>query len=839
MSVLKSFHLILFFLIFLFLIPSHQSAFPKEEIYTFGILAKRGEKIEKNRFYELKLYLEKRLPYKIQFEFLPFEELKAKALSGKLNFILTNPYQAITIKELALKNDPPISYRIILSLGQLENDKYYPYFGGVIFTKKDSPINTLSDLKGKPLGAVNPDSFGGYIIALFELYKKGIYERDIKPKFYGTHDEVVRAVLRGEVPVGTVRTGILERMAKTKEISLEEIKIIHQQFYPDFPLLVSSSLYPEWPVLAYEGTPQRVIKDIAQALLNIEEDSAIAHSIEGVFYLPFDYSLINNVLFELMKGPYAELREIYFQRFKEKYLPYSLIVLIIFVIFLSLLVYGLYHKNRLLKLTKEDLEKEKAFLDTVLRHTDFMVFYLDKEGKPLWANQKGERLCLENLKLDLLWNLCPTLEKIDFFKKYFKRVIKSKEAINFIETIEIEDTEKTYEGELIPIKKDTTIQGIIFFLRDITEKVIMEKQKLYLEKLNVLKNVAGGLAHDFNNKLLGVMNQLELIKAKLKKRRIPKEVDPLFKNLQENLMGLKILGRELLTLVRGEAPQKEKTNIIDLVKDYTSLSLAGKEKYEIDYEIETPIPIVEIDKELFSIMWMNLILNALEAMPWGGKITIGIKPHYKNHQKWVELSVKDEGPGIPQKYLEKIFDPFFTTKAGGSGLGLYVVKEVVQAHGGEIKVETEEGKGTTFKVFLPALENEIIPQKREKLRLGKKVLLMDDDDLVRNTLKELLEHFDYEVETAPDGESALKIFIQALTENRPFDYVILDLIVPGKLNGFETYQKMKSLDPDLKAILISGYFEEPVIKNYKEYGFKGALIKPFTIQQLLDLLQQN
>ena len=805
--------------------------------YTFGILAKRGEEIEKNRFYVLTQYLEKRLPYRIKFEFLSFEELKAKALQGKLDFILTNPYQAVTIKELASKEKTPINYKVILSLGQLEKDGYYPYFGGVIFTKKDSPLQNLSDLKGKTFGAVDPDSFGGYLIALYELYKKGITEKDIKPKFYGTHDEVVRAVLRGEVSAGTVRTGILERMAQSEKISLADLKIINPKKYTNFPLLVSSDLYPEWPLLAKEGTPLEIIKEVSRALLEIPENSQVAKAIEAVFYPPFDYSPIDKLLFELMKGPYVELREAYFQRFKEKYLPYVAGVLLVFIVFLSLLAYELYHRNRLLKHTKVELEKEKAFLDTVLRHTDFMVFLLNKEGKTIWANQKGERICLADSNTEPLWDLCPTLQRMKSFKDHFERALNSGEQVNFVETVEFEDMEKTFEGELIPIKKGKDFEGIIFFLRDITEKVVMEKQKLYLEKLNVLKNIAGGLAHDFNNSLLGVMNQVELIKAKLKRRRMPREVEKLFENLQESLLNLRILGRELLTLVRGEAPQKERVNIIDLVKDYTSLSIAGKENYEIIYNIETPLPLIEVDKELFSIMWMNLILNAVEAMPYGGKITIGIKPYYTNHQKWIELSVKDEGPGIPKKYLDKIFEPFFTTKPGGSGLGLYVLKEVVKAHGGEVKVKTEEGKGTTFIILLPALENEIILTKKEKEEREKRILLMDDDDIIRNTLKELLEHFGFEVETAPDGETALRIFNSAYMEKKPFDYVILDLIVPGKLNGFETYQKMKSIDPELKAIIISGYFEEPVLQNYKEYGLKGALVKPFTIQQLLELLQ--
>jgi len=784
-------------------------------------------------------YLKKRLPYQIEFEFLPFEELKGKALAGKLNFILTNPYQAITIRELAKKADPPSNYWVILSLSQLEGERFYPFFGGVIFTRKDSPIKNLIELKGKTLGAVNPDSFGGYLIALYELYKVGIHEEDIKPKFYGTHDAVVRAVLKGEVPAGTVRTGILERMAKKGKISLRDLKILNQKNYPNFPFLVSSELYPEWPILALEGTPQKVIKELSKALLEIKEESSLAKTIEGVFYLPFDYEPVDKMLLDLQKGPYAVLREVYFERFKAKYLPYLIGFLLFFGALISLLVYGLYQRNKLLAQTKKLLEKEKTFLDTVLRHSDFMIFILNKEGIPLWANQKGERLCLEGEVSEPLWQICPVMAGLKSLQENLKNVLEIKRPINFIETIEVEGDEKSFEGEIIPILKGDEVEELLLFWRDITEKVVMEKQKLYLEKLNVLKNVAGGLAHDFNNKLLGIINQLELLKTHLGKRYSSPKVKKLFDELQKNLLSLRILGRELLTLVRGEAPFKEKINILELIKEYTNLSLAVKKNYEVVYEIEDPLPFVEVDKELFSIMWMNLIINACEAMPQGGKIIISVKPHYENGKPYVELGMKDEGVGIPERYLSKIFEPFFTTKPGGSGLGLYVVNEAVKAHEGKIEVYSKEGEGTTFKIYLPALEGEFISLKSKDSRGTKRLLLMDDDDLIRETLKELLMNFGYEVETAPDGESALEIFKKSLLEKTPFEFVILDLIVPGKFNGFETFQRMKELDPEVKVILISGYFDEPVFKQYRELGLKGALIKPFTIQQLLELLESN
>jgi signal transduction histidine kinase/ABC-type phosphate/phosphonate transport system substrate-binding protein/CheY-like chemotaxis protein len=831
--------LFLFGIVLSLLLPSkkaYSEIDAASKTYTFGILAKRGEKIEKNRFYKLKEYLEAQLPYRIQFLFLPFEELKKRALKGEINFILTNPYQGITIKELADKED--IHFRIILSLGQYERGRYYPYFGGVIFTRKGSPIRKLSDIRGKAFGAVDPESFGGYLIALYELHKAGISEKDIKPKFYGTHDSVVKAVLKGEVPVGTVRTGILERMIETEKISLEELEIINQKIYPEFPLLISSTLYPEWPILALEGTPQRVIKDLARALLEIKEESPLAQSTEAIFYLPFDYSPMHKLLFDLMKGPYAELRELYFQRFKEKYTPYFILLLLFFVAFLSFLAYVLFQRNRLLKETQLDLEKERAFLDTVLRHTDFMAFYLNPEGQVIWANQKGERICLdEKIDKEPLWETCPVINKMQNLREIFKKSSFTQNIYNFVETVEVEDQEKTYEGELIPLKEAEETKGFLFFLRDISEKVIMEKQKLYLEKLNVLRNVAGGLAHDFNNSLLGIINQVELLRTKIKQKRLSVEVKRLFEGIQDSLLNLRILGRELLTLVRGEAPVKEKVNIGDLIRDYTNLALAGKHDYEVLYEIESPLPAVEVDKELFSILWINLVLNAIDAMPKGGRIFIKIKSKVKNGNTYVELSIEDEGSGIEERYLPSIFDPFFTTKPGGSGLGLYVVREVVKAHNGEIRVKSKVGEGTTFTIELPALKGELMPSSRSKKTSSKRVLLMDDDDLIRDTLKELLQSFDYVVETAPDGESALKLFVHSLEKGTPFDYLILDLIVPGSLNGFETYQRIKELYPEVQAILISGYFDEPVMHEYKKYGLKGALIKPFTIQQLLELLE--
>ncbi len=835
LKVLKIFLILLY--IFFFSLKSSLLA----QTLVFGVLAKRGEDIERHRFYPLEKYLKERLPYSIEFKYLPFEDLKKEALNGRLSFILTNSYQAMVIKELAQKSG--YSYKIILSLGQYELGHYYPHFGGVIFTKKDSPFSDLSQLKGQSFGAVNPESLGGYLIALYEFYKLGIKEKDLATKFYGTHDAVVEAVLRGEVAAGTVRTGIIERMVSQGQLKLQDIKILNSKTYPHFPLLISSPLYPEWPILASANLPEDILKDLAKALLAIKEDSSLAQEIEAVFFLPLDYAPLNNLMLELMKGPYEELRGFYFQRFWRNFLPYFIGILLFFIAILSYLTYNLILRNRALSKTKEELERERNFLDTVLKYSDYLILQLDLHGNILWANQKGERICYANFPKNSTINItqCGYLKSIAQIVNFFnEKLYLSQDKLNFVETIELETGERTFEGEMVVIKKKELPESILFFLRDITEKSVMERQKLYLEKLNVLRNVAGGLAHDFNNLLSTVFNKIEILRLKFKDTISTEEFLKIYEEIIECLKQLKVLGRQLLTLVRGEATSKELVDPLELVKEYTKLALAGRSNYSVEFMADEDLAPVEVDKELFSIMWLNLCLNAFEAMPKGGKIIVQIRNTEKNGKPMVKFSIEDFGVGIPEKHLSQIFEPFFTTKPGGSGLGLYVAKEVVEAHAGEISIQSQVGKGTKVEILIPASTSFITEDRKVKFTkpiVSKRILLMDDDDLLRDSLKELLEILGYQVETATDGEMAYRIFQEALSSGKPFDIVILDLIVPGKWTGLDTYQEIKKLDPQVKTIVMSGYFSEPVLKEYSKYNFYGALTKPFSIQDLLKLLE--
>jgi CheY-like chemotaxis protein len=207
--------------------------------------------------------------------------------------------------------------------------------------------------------------------------------------------------------------------------------------------------------------------------------------------------------------------------------------------------------------------------------------------------------------------------------------------------------------------------------------------------------------------------------------------------------------------------------------------------------------------------------------------------------RYVKISITDQGIGIPNKHLAKIFDPFFTTKDTGSGLGLSTSFSIVKQHDGTIQVESELDIGTTFHVYLPASEREpgVGEVERTKALRGEgNILVVDDDDGVRRSAGKVLKRLGYQVEFAKDGEEGVGIYEKAITRNRPFDAVIMDLTVPGGMGGKEGIRELKRLDPDARVIVSSGYSGNPVMSEFREYGFAGVVQKPYRIEDLGEVL---
>jgi two-component system cell cycle sensor histidine kinase/response regulator CckA len=274
----------------------------------------------------------------------------------------------------------------------------------------------------------------------------------------------------------------------------------------------------------------------------------------------------------------------------------------------------------------------------------------------------------------------------------------------------------------------------------------------------------------------------------------------------------------------------------------------------VDYRLDLPddLSMIELDKGQIDQVLNNLIMNAAQAMPQGGTVTISarnIEVDEKNASqslpfksgKYVQVAVKDEGVGIPRDHLERIFDPYFTTRDEGSGLGLSTAYSIIKRHGGHIYVESSPGNGSTFVFLLP------VPEEREKkkdksdafiLKGMGKVLIMDDDMIVRTVVETLLKKAGYSPVCASNGEQALSIYNEAMSAGDPFMVTIMDLTIPGGMGGKETVKRLREIDNKARVIVFSGYSNDPIFSNYREYGFDGVLSKPFSIEEFMKTISK-
>jgi len=410
--------------------------------------------------------------------------------------------------------------------------------------------------------------------------------------------------------------------------------------------------------------------------------------------------------------------------------------------------------------------------------------------------------------------------------------------------MKIQEQEYFYEARLLPLLEDQ----IIAIVRNITERKRMLGELLKVQKLESIGILAGGIAHDFNNILTAVLGNISL--AKMYANSEDKICERLTKAEKASLRA-KNLTQQLLTFSKGGQPIVKTASVTKLLKDTTSFALTGS-NVQCEFSMSEDLWPVEIDEGQMSQVINNLVINAVKSMPTGGtikvraeKATAGTERTKQSlpleDENYVKISIQDQGIGIPKEYLQKIFDPYFTTRKKGSGLGLAISYSIVRKHNGYITAESELGVGTTFHILLPASEKELITERHAKeiVRGEKgKVLIMDDEEIVRDVASSMLKHIGYEVEVAKDGTKAIALYEQAQKSQFPFNVVILDLTVPGGMGGKEAIEKLIELDPQAKAIVSSGYSTDPVMSNFREYGFSSVVSKPYKIEELREALHK-
>jgi len=498
--------------------------------------------------------------------------------------------------------------------------------------------------------------------------------------------------------------------------------------------------------------------------------------------------------------------------------------------------------------TQNALQKsEKRFRDIVVNTGDW-IWETDEKGRYTY--------CSPVVRQVLGYEYNEVLGKYfyDFFhpdereelKKAAFEVFKKKEPFkNFLNRNMHKDGRTIIlETSGIPMLDDKgNLLGYRGVDRDITERKKMEEEILNAQKLESLGLLAGGIAHDFNNILTAILGNISLVKMYVKPKE---EVFEILTEAEKASLRAKDLTRQLLTFSRGGAPIKKTTSILELLKDTVLFALTGS-NVKCEFSIDKDLWLVDVDEGQISQVIDNLILNAVQAMPEGGTVKVKaeniiarkeqVLPSQKG--KYIKISIKDQGVGIPKEHLPRIFDPYFTTKQKGSGLGLATAYSIIQKHNGYITVESELGVETTFYIYLPISEKQITIGKRETKELIKgegKILLMDDEDVVIKVGGRLLRHLGYKAEFAQDGAEAIELYKKAKESGQPFNAVILDLVVPGAMGGKEAVKKLIKVDSEVKAIVSSGYSNDPVMAEYGKYGFSGVITKPYKIEELGQVL---
>ena len=504
------------------------------------------------------------------------------------------------------------------------------------------------------------------------------------------------------------------------------------------------------------------------------------------------------------------------------------------------------------KMAEEALMEEKERLSITLRSIAEGVIATDIKWRIHIMNKAAEELTAWRQDQVLGRTLEDVLLLIDQktgAKKEFTESMAPLEGSEDFQSktvlVRRDKTERIVSERLAPISdRSGNLIGYVFVIRDITEEYKFRSELLKMEKLESIGILAGGIAHDFNNILTAIMGNINLSKLISKDPRLRE----ILEDAEKASMRAQDLTQQFLTFSRGGAPVRRIASIEEIIRDSSRFTLRGS-NVRCSFHFQDGLRPVNADVGQLSQVMQNLVINADQAMPDGGDIIITAENVVVPAESvlplksgpFVKITVTDTGIGIPSENLSKIFDPYFTTKSDGNGLGLTSTFSIIKRHEGYISVESESGKGTTFYLYLPALEKqeEVVEKKKESFYKGKgRVLFMDDDEAVNATARKMLEHLGFAVECALDGEQAVKLYERGRREGAPFDLVILDLTIPGGMGGKKTIEKLIAVDPDVRAIVSSGYSNDMIMANFSDFGFKGVIAKPYRIDELAQVLEQ-
>ena len=504
------------------------------------------------------------------------------------------------------------------------------------------------------------------------------------------------------------------------------------------------------------------------------------------------------------------------------------------------------------KKAEKALAAEKELLSVTLRSIGDGLITTDTRGRVMLVNEKAEQLCG--------WRQDEALDKPvnEIFKivneknrrelenpvEIVLRTGSTTPLINNTLLISRDGTERIIAEKGAPIRDlDDTVVGVVLIFRDITPERRMEEELEKARKIKSLGILAGGIAHDFNNILTAVIGNISLAKANASPETKYYEC---LGNAEKAGLRARDLTQQLITFSKGGAPLMRSASIEEIIRDTAQFVLQGA-NVSSSFSFADDLWLCEIDEGQVSQVISNLVINANQAMSEGGVIsiaaenmTVGKGANLPLKQgKYVKITVADHGEGISPENLPKIFDPYFSTKQAGSGIGLATSYSIIRRHRGLVTVESVLGDGTTFYIYLPASDAKSVAQGSEVTGLTKgkgRILVMDDEEIVREVVEQMLVYLGYEVVFVADGSQAIERYRESRESGASFDLVILDLTVPGGMGGKETMEHLLKIDPEVKVLVSSGYSTDPVMAEYRKFGFSGVIGKPYEIKTLGDAL---
>jgi two-component system, cell cycle sensor histidine kinase and response regulator CckA len=497
------------------------------------------------------------------------------------------------------------------------------------------------------------------------------------------------------------------------------------------------------------------------------------------------------------------------------------------------------------------LEESRSRLQNILQNLPIALAMAEKNGEVSFRNKRFTQLfgySEDDIgSTDDWWiNAYPNEKLRDrIIKDWTLTVQKAQQEDCFFDGFEApisckDGTQLEIEISGIPLN-----ESILAAFIDVTERNRLEEERQNMEKLKTVGTLAGGLAHDFNNILTGLYGNLSLAKNGLSKEN---PAFPFIESAEKSMNTATQLTNQLLTFAKGGAPIKKSLSLAELIKEVINFNLSGS---NVKAQINEPddLWLANVDQGQMQQVFGNLTINAIQAMSKGGHLSVVMKNTELTEGsiadlepgQYIQIVFSDEGDGITPDYLEHIFEPYFTTKKTGSGLGLATSYSIIKRHGGHISATSKLKEGTTFTLYIPATGT-APPLSKEKVtpteRAPKsaKILVMDDEKVIRITLAAMLQELSYTVETSSDGAEALELYRGAYERDEPFDLVILDLTIPGGIGGKETAQNIMDFDDKAKIVISSGYAEDQLMADHDKYKLTGVMAKPYNLSTLKETL---